>query len=102
MAGSYFVWDVDEEEDTAREIPAVGTPNLGWWEVASSDENAAEMWAERRWAHVDHPEEMSCFVKSPDGAVTRWKVGVEHTVVFNASKEEVENGSQGADVPKEG
>jgi hypothetical protein len=92
MAGSYFVWDVDEEEETAREIPAVGTPNLGWWEVAGDADDAAARWAEQRWADLDHPEEMSCFVKSPDGAVTRWKVGVEHTVVFNASKEEVENG----------
>ena len=92
MENSYVVWDADEEEDSGWEVAAVGTPKLQWWEVASSAENAAEMWAEQRWAHVDHPDEMSCFVRSPGGTVTQWTVAAEPTVTFSASQKEVENG----------
>ena len=100
MGNSYVVWDVEEEQDTGREIPAKGTPKLQWWEVARDAEHAAEMWAEQRWSDYDSPETMSCFVRSPDGTVTRWKVEAEPTVNFNASQEEVEAAKSGEGAEK--
>ena len=88
----YTVWDVDEEEDSGRDVPAKGAVKFQWWEVASDPEHAAEMWAEQRWSDYDYPDEMECFVRAPDGSVTRYKVAVEPTVNFNACQSEVNGG----------
>lgn len=93
MSPMYLVWDADaygdgQDAGDAQEIHATPGPGRGWWEIASDAENAAEMWANNHWSNNDHPDEMDCVVRSPDGVVTRWRVAVEHTVVFNASPKE--------------
>ena len=78
--GKYIV--TDEDGELRREYP--NQPAPVW---AFDAEDAATMWAEEAWPHVDYPDEMTCLVTSPgETEPVRYTVTVEREPVFSASK----------------
>jgi len=89
MSVPYFkVWDPDDHspESFDEDADATRVPmGIGRWEAIDAEE-AAEVFAERRWADGDYLETQTVLVRDPDGVLTRWTVQAEPPVEFHATE----------------
>ena len=80
----YEVMHADEEHDTFPSVCQVlARPGFGD-EWALDAEDAATIWAERRHADYEYPDEMRAIVTDPEGKKWRVTVGVEIVASFHA------------------
>jgi hypothetical protein len=81
--GVYKAWlEDDETEEDATEYPDVSPGGRGKW--ALDAENAAEMYADSRYADCEYPDELTVCVRDPEGVLTKWTVTVEMRPSFTA------------------
>lgn len=80
LPASFRVWDDGDTDENGVNLTAAD----GLHGIADSEE-AAEVFAERKWPD-DYPDEQTVCVRAPDGAVTTWTVRAERTVTFRATK----------------